>query len=326
MILCLVEISDDKVSDASLSAVSLGAKLAGETGLSLACVAIGEASDSALKELGSFGVSSLYLASASELTPFAPAGWAKAVITARDESGAKIILGGSTDRSTEVLARASAKLEAPFMANCLNVTVASGYQISRLRWAGSIIEDAFVSDEPVAVFSVVQSEVAAPSGSTETEVQLRQLSFEIGEAELRDAVTEVLLPVGDGVSLSDSRIVIGGGRGVGSPEGFKVLDELAGILGATVGVSRVVTGLGWRPHKDQIGQTGTKIAPELYIACGISGAIQHMAGCRSAKWILAINQDRDAPIMSLADYAVVGDLHKILPKLIEELNALSAKS
>ncbi|NNN12619.1 MAG: electron transfer flavoprotein subunit alpha/FixB family protein [Acidimicrobiaceae bacterium] len=326
MILCLVEISDDKVVDASLSAVSLGAKLAGETGLSLACVAIGEASDSVLKELGGFGVSSLYLASDAKLMPFAPAGWAKAVVTARDESEAKIILGGSTDRSTEVLARASAKLEAPFVANCLHVTVASGYQVSRLRWAGSIIEDAFVSDEPVAVFSAVQSDIAAPSGSKETEVQLRQLSFEVGEAELRDAVTEVLLPTGDGVSLSDSRIVIGGGRGVGSPEGFKVLDELAGILGATVGVSRVVTGLGWRPHKDQIGQTGTKIAPELYIACGISGAIQHMAGCRSAKCILAINQDRDAPIMSLADYAVVGDLHKILPKLIEELNAVGAKS
>ncbi|NNN11852.1 MAG: electron transfer flavoprotein subunit alpha/FixB family protein [Acidimicrobiaceae bacterium] len=325
MILCLVEISDDKVADASLSAVSLGAKLAGENSDSLACVAVGEVSDSARKELGSYGVSTLYLASDPRLSPFAPAGWAKAVLAAVDSSGAKVVLGGSTDRSTEVLARASAKLDAAFMANCIDIKTAGGYQVSRLRWAGSVIEDAVVSEVPIAMFSVVQSELAAPMVK-ETEVQLETLSFDIGDSELRDAVTEVLLPTGDGVSLSDSRIVIGGGRGVGSPEGFKVLDELAGILGASVGVSRVVTGLGWRPHKDQIGQTGTKIAPELYIACGISGAIQHMAGCRSAKCILAINQDRDAPIMSLADYAVVGDLHKILPKLIEELNAAGVKS
>ena len=116
-----------------------------------------------------------------------------------------------------------------------------------------------------------------------------------------------------GVSLATARVVVGGGRGVGGPDGFGMLEELAGLLGGVVGVSRVVTSEGWRPHKQQVGQTGTRISPELYLACGISGAIQHMAGCLSAKHIVAVNTDPDAPIISHADYAVIGDLNQVIP-------------
>ena len=123
------------------------------------------------------------------------------------------------------------------------------------------------------------------------------------------------------ISLADARVVVGGGRGVGSAEGFAQLDELAALLGGTVGVSRVVTSAGWRPHAQQVGQTGTRIAPDLYIACGISGAIQHMVGARSAKAILAINTDRDAPMVTRATYAVIGDLHTILPAIIAGVRA-----
>ena len=123
------------------------------------------------------------------------------------------------------------------------------------------------------------------------------------------------------ISLADARVVVGGGRGVGSSDGFAQLDELAALLGGTVGVSRVVTSAGWRPHAQQVGQTGTRIAPDLYIACGISGAIQHLVGCRSAKAILAINTDRDAPMVTRATYAVIGDLHTVLPAIIDEVRA-----
>ena len=121
------------------------------------------------------------------------------------------------------------------------------------------------------------------------------------------------------MSLADARVVVGGGRGVGSQEGFRILDELAALLGGAVGVSRAVTSLGWRPHAEQIGQTGTRIAPDLYIACGISGAIQHIVGCKAAKKILAINTDPEAPILSHADYAVIGDLNKVVPAVTEEI-------
>lgn len=122
-----------------------------------------------------------------------------------------------------------------------------------------------------------------------------------------------------GVTLSTAPVVVGGGRGVGSPEGFAVLEELAGLLGGRVGCSRVVTNNGWRPHSDQVGQTGTKIAPEIYIACGISGAIQHWVGAAASKRILAINTDREANMVSKADYAVIGDLHEVVPAISAEI-------
>ena len=124
-----------------------------------------------------------------------------------------------------------------------------------------------------------------------------------------------------GASLATARVVVGGGRGVGGPDGFAPLEELAELLGGVVGVSRVVTSEGWRPHRQQVGQTGTKITPELYLACGISGAIQHIAGCAGSKHIIAINTDPGAPILAHADYAVIGDLRQVIPALIEALRA-----
>jgi electron transfer flavoprotein alpha subunit len=122
-----------------------------------------------------------------------------------------------------------------------------------------------------------------------------------------------------GMSLATARVVVGGGRGVGGPDGFAPLEELASLLGGVVGVSRVVTSQGWRPHTQQVGQTGTKITPELYLACGISGAIQHMAGCGSARHIVVINTDPSAPILARADYAVIGDLAEVIPALVTAL-------
>jgi electron transfer flavoprotein alpha subunit len=130
----------------------------------------------------------------------------------------------------------------------------------------------------------------------------------------------------EGVNLKTASVVVGGGRGVGGAEGFQLLEELAGLLGAAVGGSRVVTNNGWRPHSDQIGLTGNRIAPHLYIACGISGAIQHLVGCKGAKHVLVINKDREAPFFRRADYGVVGDLHEILPALIEAIRGRRAKT
>ncbi|HXD65994.1 MAG TPA: FAD-binding protein, partial [Solirubrobacteraceae bacterium] len=122
-----------------------------------------------------------------------------------------------------------------------------------------------------------------------------------------------------GVSLAEAKVVVSGGRGVGSSEGFSVIEELAALLGGAVGCSRAVTSAGWRPHSDQVGQTGTKISPEIYIACGISGATQHMAGCKGAKRLLAINPDGEASIFASADYAVIGDLHAVVPAISAEI-------
>ncbi len=156
---------------------------------------------------------------------------------------------------------------------------------------------------------------AEGAGSPEVETFTPALS----ESDLVAAVAEHVDEVVSGISLAEAKVVVSGGRGVGSADGFGILEELAGLIDAAVGCSRVVTSAGWRPHTDQVGQTGTKVSPDLYIACGISGATQHIAGCKGAKKILAINSDAEAPILASADYAVIGDLTEIVPAITAEL-------
>jgi electron transfer flavoprotein alpha subunit len=189
----------------------------------------------------------------------------------------------------------------------------------RHRWAGSLLEDS-VLEAPRALLTVAVDAVAAVPADAPVATSVHGWEPVLGEADLRAVAVESAERSG-GASLATARVVVGGGRGVGGPEGFGALEELAGLLGGVVGVSRVVTSEGWRPHKQQVGQTGTRISPELYLACGISGAIQHMAGCLSAKHIVAVNTDPDAPIISHADYAVIGDLKQVIPALVAAIRA-----
>jgi electron transfer flavoprotein alpha subunit len=191
--------------------------------------------------------------------------------------------------------------------------------LTRQRWGGSLLEEARLHS-PRALITVAPHAVPIETAPIETKVE--RFTPQLKEKELMVQVVEHITAPGGGVSLGEAKVVVSGGRGVGSKEGFAVIEELAGLLGARVGCSRVVTSAGWRPHTDQVGQTGTKISPELYIACGISGATQHMAGCKGAKRILAINSDAEAPIMSLADYAVVGDLKEVVPAISAEIRKL----
>jgi electron transfer flavoprotein alpha subunit len=167
------------------------------------------------------------------------------------------------------------------------------------------------------LLSVAPHVLAAAQGDGAPEVE--SFTPSLGEADLAVQVAEHVEEQVSGVSLAEAKVVVSGGRGVGSADGFGILEELAELLDAAVGCSRVVTSAGWRPHTDQVGQTGTKVSPDLYIACGISGATQHIAGCKGAKKILAINTDAEAPILASADYAVIGDLTEIVPAITEEL-------
>jgi electron transfer flavoprotein alpha subunit len=167
--------------------------------------------------------------------------------------------------------------------------------------------------------TVAPHAVAAPEPVAGGQATVARVTAPVTDADLRAHVVGRDVAAGAGVSLADAKVVVGGGRGMGSAEAFAMLDELASVLGAAVGVSRVATSLGWRPHTQQIGQTGTRIAPDLYIACGISGAIQHIVGAKAAKRILVINTDPEAPIFRRASYAVIGDVHAVVPAITAEV-------
>ena len=321
-VLCLVELDGTEPADASLRALTL-ARTLGDT--SVRTVLFADAANVAAAALAGYGVTDVYVIEPATLDGYAPAAWARTLAGLAAETGATAVLAAGTDRGNEVLAHLGAITGLPMAANCTVVTPDGGrtHRIVRHRWAGLLLEDA-VMEAPVALFTVATDAVApVPAGvsaETPAAVQVHVHKPELAEANLVVRAAESAGRAG-GVSLATARVVVGGGRGVGGADGFAPLEELAELLGGVVGVSRVVTSEGWRPHRQQVGQTGTKITPELYLACGISGAIQHIAGCAGARHIIAINTDPGAPILAHADYAIIGDLHQVIPALVAALRA-----
>ncbi|HEY3649479.1 MAG TPA: electron transfer flavoprotein subunit alpha/FixB family protein [Streptosporangiaceae bacterium] len=317
-VLTLVELDGVSPADASLRALTLARTL---EDTSVRSVVFAESANVPTDTLAGYGVTDVYVIEPGSLEGYAPQAWARTLAGLATETGATAVLAAGTDRGNEVLAHLGAITGLPMAANCTLVTPDEGktHRLVRHRWAGLLLEDA-VMEAPVALFTVATDSVAAVSAETPASLQVHLHKPELAEADLVARAAESPAGAG-GASLATARVVVGGGRGVGGPDGFAPLEELAELLGGVVGVSRVVTSEGWRPHKQQVGQTGTKITPELYLACGISGAIQHIAGCASAKHIIAINTDPGAPILAHADYAVIGDLHQVIPALVEALRA-----
>jgi len=249
---------------------------------------------------------------------YAPGAWAAAVVQLVEKLSPEAVVAAASDRGQEVLAHVAARLDLPLAANCVSAEPGDPMTVVRQRWGGSLLEEATLTG-PVKLLTVAPHAVAGDPDAAEMPVE--PFEPELSDADLAVRVVRREEPEAGTITLGDARVVVGGGRGVGSAEGFAVLQELADALGGAVGGSRVVTNLGWRPHADQIGQTGLRIGPDLYIACGISGAIQHWVGCKAAKKILAINSDRGAPIVQRADYAVIGDLHEVVPAIVAALRA-----
>jgi electron transfer flavoprotein alpha subunit len=246
---------------------------------------------------------------------YAPAAWAQTLVELADRRGASAITAAGTERGNEILAHAAAKLDQPMAANCVAVAPGEPATVTRVRWGGSLLEEAQLIGSPLLYTSAAHAVAAEPIAAVETVAVTAALSA----LDTVARVSEQIPASTSGVSLADADVVVSGGRGVGSAEGFSIIEELAALLGGAVGCSRAVTSAGWRPHSDQVGQTGTKVSPEIYIACGISGATQHMAGVKGAKRLLAINPDGEASIFAGADYAVIGDLHEVVPAISAEI-------
>jgi len=296
----------------SLQAISLARDLGGP----LHALTVGEPGT----ELGAYGVETLHTVQDARLSAYAPAAWAACLEQLIDRVQPDAVVAAGTNRGNEVLGHLAARRDLPFAANC--IAVGSDGSVTRVRWGGSLLEEARIhGDLKLLTVAPHMVEASTVNGATAT---VETLEADLADADLVARVVEHAETPTAGISLAEAKVVVSGGRGVGSADGFGILEELAGLLNAAVGCSRVVTMAGWRPHTDQVGQTGTKVAPDLYIACGISGATQHIAGCKGAKKILAINSDAEAPILANADYAVIGDLTEIVPAISAELRKVKA--
>jgi electron transfer flavoprotein alpha subunit len=276
-------------------------------------------SDELRKELATYGVRTIHQVGGEPLAAFSGAGWASAILTVRELSKSVVVLAAGTDRGNELMAHVAARAGVAMAANVLSFHGLSPFTVTRQVVGGAALEE-MVLDQRPAVFTVAGHAVEARPAETPGAADVAEHTPEIDAADLVARVVSTDVPeTDDSGGLKTARVVVGAGRGAGGADGFADIEELTSLLHAALGVSRVVTAAGWRPHHEQVGQTGSRISPDLYIPCGISGAIQHWAGCSSAKTILAINTDPEAPMVTRATYAVIGDLHEVVPAINEEI-------
>ena len=286
---------------------------------------LGAAADGLVAELAAYGAGTVHQVHHPLLVDYGPEAWGEAVAQLVSAIAPDAVLATGTDRGNEVMAHVAAILDAAMVANCIEVLPDAAdpqrtWHLVRVRWGGSLLERCELDAAPttpklLTIAHHATTAVEAPAAPQATTSLFEPvLDVALGRSVVVDRVERAA-----GVTLATAPVVVGGGRGVGSPEGFAVLEELAALLGGVVGCSRAVTNNGWRNHTDQVGQTGTRIAPDLYFACGISGAIQHWVGAMASKKILAINTDPDANMVTKADYAVIGDLHQVVPAIAAEI-------
>ncbi len=310
MILVLVDQDRGELDQLSLRALTAARKL----GQDVEAVVIGKEGAALAGIVGEYGAKVLHVASHANITDYTPMASGRALKDLVEKLKPAAVLAAGSPRGNEQLAHLAAFLDLPMAAECSEITLGSPHHVLRARWAGNLIESANVhADILIATVLAFSTEPESANGGAATVVEFEPA------LEAQDYAVKVLSrDAGEskgGVTLNDAKVIVSGGRGVGGPDGFGQIEELANLLGGTVGCSRVVTSSGWRPHAEQVGQTGTKVAPDLYIAAGISGAMQHIAGMKNSKTIVVINTDPEAPILGYADYAIIGDLHQVIPAL-----------
>jgi len=311
-ILVLVEHTDGTVKKVTLELLTKAREL-GEP----AAVFVGPGFDAAKERLAEYGAAKVYVAESADLTGYvvAPVAELLAKLVA-DGSPAAVLVASSAD-GKEIAGRLALKLGSGVLTDAVNLH--DGFVAEQSIFGGSTVVKSSVSQgTPIVTMRPNSTPPAAadsPGAAARVDVDVALSD----NAKLARVVDQVTVERSSRPELTEAAIVVSGGRGVGSANNFAVIEGLADSLGAAVGASRAATDAGWYPHQHQVGQTGKTVSPQLYIACGISGAIQHRAGMQTSKTIIAINKDPEAPIFELVDYGVVGDLHQVVPQLTEEI-------
>ena len=323
MIVVLVETDAKGVVGVSQEVLTFARELSTRSADAVQAVVIGEVDRRrCAAQLGEQGVAVVHHPDDERLHDYAAAAWAAAVVDVVESAAAGVLMAAGTPRGMEVLAHAATRLDVAMAANVVQVDTPGPVRGDppgrrRRRAGGDGAWPTGWRSSPWPGTPATRSRPRPRPRPRSSRSRRRSPTATSSPGCVRVEATES----DDTGALTSARVVVGAGRGAGGAEGFTDLLELTELLGGALGVSRVVTSLGWRPHSEQVGQTGSRIAPEVYIPCGISGAIQHWAGCQSAKTIIAINTDPEAPMVTKAHYAVIGDLHEIVPAINAELRA-----
>ena len=326
MIVVLVEHDGNEVLDLSLETITFARSLSeAGGGIAIRAVAVGTPSETSLEQLRAAGVAEVHTLGGEAYDAYSGAAWAQGTLEVVRETGSVVVLGAGSPRGNEVLAHLATQAGVAFAASVVSFNSLGPFVVNRQVVGGLALEEMDLKARP-AVLSIAGHSWPATPADTPGAGTVVERTPAVDPKYLIARVAETgVKEVDQSGSLKSARVVVGAGRGAGGPDGFSGVDELASLIGAQVGVSRVVTSLGWRPHHEQVGQTGSQIMPDLYMPCGISGAIQHWAGCASSKAILAVNTDDEAPMMTRATYAVVGDMHEVVPAVIEEIQSRGLK-
>ncbi len=318
-VLVYAEISDGEVKKSSYEAVSYAAELAKATGAAVVAVVLGTASQEALDSLGKYGADKILHANDSKLNEPLTLPYTSVLAAAAEKENADVVVFAKSSIADPVAARLSIKLKAGIVTNVVELpNTSSGFKVKKSIYTGKAFEYVELTS---AKKIVTVAKNAVPLKEFNKKAQVENLAYTNTEADNKVVLKNVEKATGD-ILLTEADIVVSGGRGLKGPENWHLVIDLAKALGAATGCSKPVSDLNWRPHHEHVGQTGIKVSPNIYIAIGISGAIQHLAGVNSSKVIVVINKDPEAPFFKAADYGIVGDAFEVVPKLIAAAKAL----
>jgi electron transfer flavoprotein alpha subunit len=322
-ILAFAEQRDSKLKKSAFEVIRTARLLADIAGGEVVAVVVGSQVQQIAGELGGYGAKKVIVVEQAKLEKYSSTAYAKIVAEIAKKEQAEVVLFSATAMGKDCAPRVAVKLDAGIAADCIALKFEDGTIIAtRPIYGGKILTDVKVNSV-VKIFTL-RPNVFPAGASSNTPAPIEVTDISLSDSDFASRVTETSQASGK-LDVAEADIIVSGGRGMKGPENFKLIEDLAGAIGGAVGASRAVVDAGWRPHGEQVGQTGKTVSPSLYVAVGISGAIQHLAGMSSSKYIVAVNKDKGAPIFQVADYGIVADALEILPALTQEAKKLLGK-
>jgi len=319
----IAEQREGELRKISFELTSEARRLADQLSQSVTAILLGSNIKEKAPELGKYGADRVIVADDSRLATYTTDAYVSVIAQLAQSGEPAIILLGASVQGKDLSGRLAARLGVGMVQDCVAFSIENGNLVAkRPIYAGKAYATATFKDSVPQIATARPNvlELNEPDGSKSAEVV--DAEFSLDDSQLKTKVVEIIQEEGAKVDLTEAERIVSGGRGMKGPENYNILEELADIINATVGASRSAVDSGWRPHSDQVGQTGKVVSPNLYIACGISGAIQHLAGMSTSKCIVAVNKDPEAPIFQKADYGIVGDLFEVVPALSEEIKKI----